>query len=373
MQKSKNNPAFISGLDLAKGYYSEIVGPLLTKHYPDLKYAAALIGEGSDVLGFDTEISCDHDWGPRLLLFVDQKDLHYKDSILANLKNSLPKTYMGFATGFIKDNGVHLMDHGQSGDTVPRITIQSIDDYISDYLSIDIHGPITTIDWLTMPEQKLLALTGGRVFYDAIGIEALRKKLSYYPNDVWLYLMASAWSAIEQEEHLMGRAGIVGDELGSALIASRLVQNIMRLCFLMARQYAPYAKWFGSAFNQLKAKDSLSTHLQGALAASNWQGRQQYLSQAYTKLVCLHNQLQITEPQAESVLQFHERPFEVISMGRMSQSLIKAIKDPEIKALSRLPLIGSIDQLSSSTDLLSKSLWRSALTELYKTGGVGND
>jgi hypothetical protein len=64
MQKSKNNPAFISGLDLAKGYYSEIVGPLLTKHYPDLKYAAALIGEGSDVLGFDTEISCDHDWGP---------------------------------------------------------------------------------------------------------------------------------------------------------------------------------------------------------------------------------------------------------------------------------------------------------------------
>ncbi|MBK7747159.1 MAG: hypothetical protein IPI39_07945 [Candidatus Obscuribacter sp.] len=83
--------------------------------------------------------------------------------------------------------------------------------------------------------------------------------------------------------------------------------------------------------------------------------------------------MQITELQVESVLQFHERPFEVISMGRMSQSLIKAIKDPEIKALSRLPLIGSIDQLSSSTDLLSKSLWRSALTELYKTGGVGND
>jgi hypothetical protein len=267
MQKSKNNPAFISGLDLAQGYYSEIVGPLLRSNYPALKYAAALIGEGSDVLGFDTEISCDHDWGPRLLLFVDHKDLHCKDSILANLKNSLPKTYMGFATGFIKDNGVHLMDHGQSGDTVPRITIQSIDDYISDYLSIDIHGPITTIDWLTMPEQKLLALTGGRVFYDAIGIEALRKKLSYYPNDVWLYLMASAWSAIEQEEHLMGRAGIVGDELGSALIASRLVQNIMRLCFLMARQYAPYAKWFGSAFNQLKAAGSLASHLQGAISS----------------------------------------------------------------------------------------------------------
>jgi hypothetical protein len=35
----------------------------------------------------------------------------------------------------------------------------------------------------------------------------------------------------------MGRAGYVGDELGAALIGSRLVRDMMRLCFLMERQY----------------------------------------------------------------------------------------------------------------------------------------
>ncbi len=38
---------------------------------------------------------------------------------------------------------------------------------------------------------------------------------------------------------------MIGDEVGSALIGSRLVRDIMRLCFLMEQTYAPYAKWFG--------------------------------------------------------------------------------------------------------------------------------
>jgi hypothetical protein len=46
----------------------------------------------------------------------------------------------------------------------------------------------------------------------------------------------------------MPRAGFVGDELGSALIGSRLVRDIMNLCFLLEKQYAPYPKWFGTAF-----------------------------------------------------------------------------------------------------------------------------
>ncbi|MEX5713141.1 hypothetical protein AB1484_34110 [Parafrankia sp. FMc6] len=33
-------------------------------------HAAALLGEGSEVLGFDDEISTDHDFGPRVQLFV---------------------------------------------------------------------------------------------------------------------------------------------------------------------------------------------------------------------------------------------------------------------------------------------------------------
>jgi hypothetical protein len=37
---------------------------------PDVSHAAALLGEGSEVLGFDDEVSSDHDFGPRVQLFI---------------------------------------------------------------------------------------------------------------------------------------------------------------------------------------------------------------------------------------------------------------------------------------------------------------
>jgi hypothetical protein len=49
----------------------------------------------------------------------------------------------------------------------------------------------------------------------------------------------------------MARCGDVGDELGSRLVAARLIEELMRLCFLMEKQYWPYAKWFGTAFSKL--------------------------------------------------------------------------------------------------------------------------
>jgi hypothetical protein len=41
------------------------------------------------------------------------------------------------------------------------------------------------------------------------------RKFSYYPDDVWLYLLACQWKKIFDEEVFVGRAGYVGDELGS--------------------------------------------------------------------------------------------------------------------------------------------------------------
>ena len=111
---------------------------------------------------------------------------------------------------------------------------------------------IETADWLTFPSQSLLALTAGRVFFDNSGeLTALREQLAFYPRDIWLYLLACGWDRLGQEMPLMQRAGYTGDELGSALIGSRLVRDLMALGFLMERQYAPYPKWFGTAFKSL--------------------------------------------------------------------------------------------------------------------------
>jgi len=53
---------FVSGQELSRRFYREVVEPLV-RPWP---HAAALLGWGSDVLGYDTERSVDHGWGPRL-------------------------------------------------------------------------------------------------------------------------------------------------------------------------------------------------------------------------------------------------------------------------------------------------------------------
>jgi hypothetical protein len=65
---------FVPGVRLAGEFFAEVVRPLLEAEFAGLGYAAALIGAGSEVLGFDSERSTDHDWGPRLLVFLEDEE-----------------------------------------------------------------------------------------------------------------------------------------------------------------------------------------------------------------------------------------------------------------------------------------------------------
>ena len=56
----------MQGLELSRRFYFEAVRPILDRSFPDLEHAAALIGHGSELLGFDDELSQDHQWGARV-------------------------------------------------------------------------------------------------------------------------------------------------------------------------------------------------------------------------------------------------------------------------------------------------------------------
>lgn len=45
---------FLPGLELSRRFYEELVKPLLEEAFPALPYVSALVGPGSEVLGFDT-------------------------------------------------------------------------------------------------------------------------------------------------------------------------------------------------------------------------------------------------------------------------------------------------------------------------------
>ena len=117
-------PDFIPGLKLAERFYREVVQPILAQAFPDLVYSAALIGPGSDVLGFDTPRSTDHDWGPRLQLFLHEADHEaLAESVTAMLREELPPTFRGWPVGFTPpdpaDNNTQMLDYAGVFDIFP--------------------------------------------------------------------------------------------------------------------------------------------------------------------------------------------------------------------------------------------------------------
>lgn len=334
--------AFINGIELSKRFHFECAEPLISKHFPDLRYSSALIGPGSEVLGYDTEMSADHDWGPRVILFLQERDYGLVESIFQCLNSNAPNDFYG-----------HPVDLKQT-------VVTSIPRFLKGRLGVDISKELQLLDWLTFPSQVLAEIVGGEVFRDDAGqLRHVREQLHYYPRDVWLYLMASTWHRIGQEEHLALRSGSVGDELGSSIIASRIVRDIMNLCFLMERRYAPYPKWFGTAFMKLDCAKELLPILLDIQLAANWRVREEALCKAYEYIACKHNGLEITITIDEKVSFFYDRPFRVIQGSKIAHTITKSISDATILKLKERRLIGGIDQITDNTDFRAITQWHS--------------
>jgi hypothetical protein len=346
-------PTFIPGIILAERFYREAVRPVLELHFPDLVHSAARLDFGSDVLGFDTPQSMDHDWGPKCTLFVSEPDYEaFRDRIDVVLGCELPFKVAGISTHFgWHDDGTRRNEQVTHWPICHGVTVTTPSRFFQEYLCLDPVPPMQTADWLTLPQQRLRTIASGKVFHDGLReLEPTRQALRWYPRDVWLYLLANQWKRIDQEAPFMARCGDVGDELGSRLVAARLVRELMRLCFLMERQYAPYAKWFGTAFARLSCAGKLTplfTHVQDA---ADWHTREEHLSVAYIAIAQMHNDLAVTPAIDTRVIPFHSRPYKVPQAGLFVEALHLEIQSQEVRDL---PLhVGSVDQFVDSTDIL---------------------
>ena len=113
------------GLRLSELFYKECVKPILDSEFPKMKYAAGRIEYGSEVLGFDTPLSMDHDWGPRLEMFLQEKDFKNARKISKILSKRLPPTFRGFSThwGKTSRNGSAALEAHKSGPIRHRVKL----------------------------------------------------------------------------------------------------------------------------------------------------------------------------------------------------------------------------------------------------------
>lgn len=355
---------FVPGAVVCRAFYEEAVRPILERHVPGLAHSAAKLHRGSDVLGFDTPQSMDHDWGPaNLELFLD--DDAY-DALAGQLTrvfaDELPHEFCGLPSD--------LFSIDPDAPDVPgrpvahRIDCTTIERFMHRAIGINPLVSMTINDWLVITPQYLRAITSGPVFHDGLGsLTQIRERLAWYPDDLWFYLLAAQWRRIDQESPFMARCGDVGDDLGSRLVATRMIDELMKLCFLMERVYWPYSKWFGSAFARLNGATALTSIFHAILDSRQWREREHHLSAAYLCVADMHNALQLTSFIEPQVVPFHSRPYLVPEAGRFEAALYAQITAPDVRGLPRY--VGALAQFVHSTDVLDRPLRCHALTSMY--------
>ena len=208
-----------------------------------------------------------------MTLLVDGREVARVDEYL---ERALPATFAGRPTRF-----------ATTWDPVVRhrVEVDTLDGFAASRLGIAVDGPLDPLDSLSLTGQALLEVTAGAVFSDSQGgITDIRRRLAWYPEDIWRYVVAVDWSRIGEEFPLIGRAGQRGDDVGSRVVAARLAKATMHLGFVLERRWPPFPKWLGSAFTRLPDAGSASADLRAMLAAETWQARQTALCDALVRL-----------------------------------------------------------------------------------------
>jgi Domain of unknown function (DUF4037) len=341
----------MQGIELSRRFYDEFVGPWLARAFPNLRHAAALIGYGSELLGFDDAMSQDHNWGPRVQLYVGEADFAaHAETVVAAFTAHAPATFLGHPIGWANRLFPAVNGPGARGAAEHGLEVHTIAAALRFQLGIAADDLSDAAVWLGLAEQRLLAMTAGAVFHDDDGsLTAIRQRLAYFPRDVWLYKLACQWRRIAEEQAFVGRTGQRGDELGSRVIAARLVRDLMRMAFLIERRYAPYSKWFGSAFARLECAETLSPLLDRVLTADTWQARDAALGQAYLATAELHLRRGLPGHFEPQIGAYFSRIFTAVNADPIIAAIRAEITDAALRAL---PVIGSLDQVTDSTPVI---------------------
>lgn len=233
----------MKGLQLAEAYYQDVGAPMIAQRFGPFveRIAVGLVGPGSECLGFDDELSRDHDWGPAFCMWLTDEDFDEIGGDLQRAYAQLPATFVGY--------GPRLASLGEEW----RVGASRTSAFFTRFTGLA-SVPTAVSAWLRIPEHSLSTCTNGKVFYDPLGEftrwrEAL---LAYYPEDVRLSKIASLCVTIAQTGQYNYTRSIRRQEAFSVGYSMmRFCSDAMLLVFLLNRRYAPFYKWLHRAVGEL--------------------------------------------------------------------------------------------------------------------------
>lgn len=245
-QRMRQSPGvvrnFEKGLDLCEAFYHEYGEPMLRTYFAPYLSAIAvgMVGEGSECLGFDDEISRDHDFGPGFCMFLTDSLYDEIGEALQAKYDELPKTYMG-------------VTRRATPKAPKRVGVFRIGEFYKRLTGLpDI--PATNQQWLYAQDYQLAAATNGRVFRDDLGeFTRIRKGLlAHYPEEVRIRRIAQEAALIAQSgQYNYGRMLGRGDKVAAQVALGEFTKHTMAIVYLLNRRYAPFYKWMHRGMREL--------------------------------------------------------------------------------------------------------------------------
>ncbi|MBE81590.1 MAG: hypothetical protein CME21_03415 [Gemmatimonadetes bacterium] len=229
-------------VDTSRAFFEEVVQPILERDIPDIAGQAAcgMFGYGSECYGMDDQVSRDHHFGLRVdMLLPDELHQSRAKEITETVSKQLPQSFRGFD---LREG--HVAGAG--------LAPESLDAFLGRTIGLT-RAPETHVEWLAMPEEDIVHVTNGEVWYDPSGtFTRIRDTLSYYPEPVWLRRI-SHWCRYfsGMGVYALNRALIRKNYQYAAITFARSIKWAIELAFMLNKTYFPYDKWLDAFFRRL--------------------------------------------------------------------------------------------------------------------------
>jgi hypothetical protein len=230
-------------IDLSRDFFEDIVKPILQEHFPaeTAQTAFGIFGYGSEALGLDDAYSRDHHWGLRIDAMMPEVIFEIRrQPIMETLKANLPESYRGHSL-----REAHLAGAGLAPDNLTAFLQRTIG------LT---HAPTSYAEWLSLPEEDIIHIINGEVWYDPTGeFTRIRATLNgYYPEPVRLRRIAH-WCRFfsGMGAYALKRAILRNNDFYATTRFSNAIRLGVQLAFLLDRHYFPYDKWLMAYLERL--------------------------------------------------------------------------------------------------------------------------
>ncbi len=251
----------MKGIELAQLYYETYGAPMLANDFSEIEalLAIGLVGSGSECLGYDDELSQDHDFEPGFCIFVPDGVLDPKTEFaLERAYSKLPREFMGFKRSPVSPVG------GQ------RHGVIKLSDFLTQKVG-SANGELSIDDWFVLPDHALAEAVGGKIFKDDFGLlSSIRQKLSKRPENVRLKKLAGNLLLMAQSGQYNYSRCMARGETGAAQLAViEFVKSTMQAIFLLNNKYMPYYKWSFRALSELPKFGQLAYSLEYLISSEN--------------------------------------------------------------------------------------------------------